>query len=314
MTHLRSMPGKNLEMRAYLEAMRPERWPRSLAIFVGSAAFFFLNHTHFQSSELLWLLSRLSLAFLITWAISTANYIINEIADAPYDRHHPTKKHRPLLQGKIRIGPFLSLGSLLILGSLAIAWLCFSTPFFISLTALLIAGFIYNIKPVRTKDIPFIDSISESANNPIRFLIGWFTFASAHYSLPLSLLLCWWSFGNFLMVAKRLSEFRYLTDKAGDYRLSLKRYSQRSLLFGMGISAGVFFITYFIFALRFDLPSFLFLSPFVFLYFFLFLKKTLQEKEVMEEPELLLRQPIFALYTLILAAAFFIAFLLDTAK
>jgi len=297
------MPGKNRDMRSYFKAMRPERWPRSLAIFIGSAAFFFLNHTHFQSSEILWLISRLSLIFLLTWAISTANYVINEIADAPYDRHHPTKKHRPLLQGKIRKGPFLCLGSFLILGSLAIAWLCFSKPFFISLLALLIAGFIYNIKPVRTK-----------ANNPIRFLIGWFAFAPTHYFPPLSLLLCWWSFGNFLMVAKRLSEFRFLKDKAGDYRLSLKRYSQRSLFFGIGISAGVFFITYFVFALDFDFPSFLYLSPFVLFYFFLFFKKTLQEKEVMEEPELLLRQPIFALYTLLLAAAFFIAFLLDTAK
>jgi len=116
------------------------------------------------------------------------------------------------------------------------------------------------------------------------------------------------------MVAKRLSEFRYLKDKAGDYRLSLKRYSQRSLLFGMGISAGVFFITYFVFALDSNLPSFLYLSPFAFFYFFLFFKTTLKEKEVMEEPELLLRQPIFALYTLLLAAAFFIGFLLDTAK
>lgn len=301
-------------MRSYFKAMRPERWPRSLAVFIGSAAFFFLNHTHFQSSEILGLLSRLSLIFLVTWAISTANYIINEIADAPYDRHHPTKKHRPLIQGKIRKGPFLCQGSFLILGGLAIAWVLFSKPFFISLLALLIAGFIYNIKPVRTKDIPFIDSISESANNPIRFLIGWYAFAPAHYFPPLSLLLCWWSFGNFLMVAKRLSEFRYLKDKASDYRLSLKRYSQRSLLFGMGISAGVFFITYFVFALDSNLPSFLYLSPFAFFYFFLFFKTTLKEKEVMEEPELLLRQPIFALYTLLLAAAFFIGFLLDTAK
>jgi len=181
----------------------------------------------------------------------------------------------------------------------------------LSLLALLIAGFIYNIKPVRSKDIPFFDSISESANNPIRFLIGWFAFASPELFPPWSLLLCWWSFGNFLMVAKRLSEFRLLRDKAGDYRRSLLRYTKRSLLLGLALSAAAFFITYFMFALATKLHSFLFLSPLIFIYFFIFFWKTLKEKEVMEEPEKLLTHPFFAVYTLLMVLSYFVAFRLD---
>jgi hypothetical protein len=113
------------------------------------------------------------------------------------------------------------------------------------------------------------------------------------------------------MVAKRLSEYRYLKDKAGQYRSSLRRYSKRSLLFGMGASTVVFFLTYFAFAFSFQLQSLLYLSPLVFFYFYLFLRKTLQEKEVMEEPERLFMQPIFALYTLLLVIAFFTAILFD---
>ena len=33
-------------------------------------------------------------------------------------------------------------------------------------------GIIYNVKPIRSKDIVFIDVLSESVNNPLRFLLG----------------------------------------------------------------------------------------------------------------------------------------------
>lgn len=298
-------------MTAYLRAMRLERWPRSLAIYVGSAAFFFLHRHAVSDLGLKEIALRSAVAFLLTWAISTANYIINEIADAPFDIHHPTKQHRPLISGEIR-KTALILGAILFSAlSLGIAHLFFSPAFFFSLLALLIAGFIYNIKPIRTKDIPFLDSVSESANNPIRFFIGWFAFVSPQIFPPISLLLCWWSFGNFLMVAKRLSEFRLLKEKAGDYRQSLNRYSRNSLLIGMAVSGLVFFVTYFMFSLTFRLQSFLYLSPLVFLYFFIFFRKTLNEREVMEEPERLLKNPAFALLTLVIALAFFLSFLLD---
>jgi len=298
-------------MKAYIRAMRLDRWPRSLAIYAGSAAFFFLHRHSLADLSLAEIALQSVCAFMLTWAISTANYIINEIADAPFDIHHPTKKNRPLIQGEIR-KKTLILGALLLSAvSLLLADVLFSTSFFFSLLALLIAGFIYNIKPIRTKDIPFLDSVSESANNPIRFLIGWFAFAPTLLFPPISLLLCWWSFGNFLMVAKRLSEYRLLRDKAGDYRRSLSRYSRNSLLIGMALSALVFFVTYFHFSLSFQLQSFLYLSPLVFVYFFIFFRKTLREREVMEEPERLLKNPAFALYTLVIALAFFLSFLLD---
>jgi len=302
---------KNNIMNPYLRAVRSERWPRSLAIFVGTSSFFFLHKERAVALSLdVFLLKSLAI-FLLTWAISTANYIINEIADAPYDIHHPTKKNRPLIRGEIQKAPFLLLGIILSIGSLTASLFFFNKAFLLSLLALLAAGFIYNLKPIRTKDIPFLDSISESANNPIRFLIGWFAFAQTQTLPPLSLLLCWWAFGNFLMVAKRLSEFRFLKENAGNYRASLKKYSKKSLLLGMGISVLFFFIPFFYFAISFDFQSFFYLSPLLFLYFMIFFKHTLQKKEVMEEPERLLKNPIFAVYTLLLAIIFFISFLLD---
>jgi 4-hydroxybenzoate polyprenyltransferase len=299
-------------MNSYIKAMRLERWPRSLAIFSGIAAFFFLHRETVSSFSVFDFAWRSLLAFLLTWAISTANYIINEIADAPFDIHHPSKRNRPLVKGEIKKIPFLLYGIILSIISLALAYFLFSLPFFFSLLLLLLAGFLYNIKPFRTKDVPFLDSISESANNPIRFLIGWFSFSSPHLFPPLSLLLCWWIFGNFLMISKRLSEFRLLKDKAVNYRLSLSKYTTRSLILGIVLSALFFFIGYFVFAFQYKLESFIYLSPLVFFYFFLFFWKTLKEKEVMEEPERLLKHPKFTIYTFLLILLFFLTYFFDT--
>jgi len=298
-------------MNPYIKAVRPERWPRSLAIFVGTASFFLLYKE--QAFTLGWgvILLRCLFSFFLTWAISTVNYIINEIADAPFDIHHPTKKNRPLIKGEIQTFPFLLIGITFSIISVMLAILFFNKSFLLSLLALLAAGFIYNLKPVRTKDIPFLDSISESANNPIRFLIGWFAFSQAENLPPLSLLLSWWAFGNFLMVAKRLSEFRFLKQNAANYRASLKKYSKTSLILGMGISVLFFFIAFFYFASSFKLQSFYYLSPLLVLYFVIFFKHTLQKSEIMEEPERLLRNPLFAGYTLFLAVIFLLSFLFD---
>ncbi|MBS3818966.1 UbiA family prenyltransferase [bacterium] len=295
-------------MKSYLKAMRLGRWPRSLVIFIGIGVFFLLNMGELKSLPIPVVALKLFLAFLLTWAVSTANYILNEIVDAPFDVHHPTKKNRPLVQGQIKKIPFLLIGVFLILASLSLSYIVFSSAFLLSLSALFLAGVIYNVKPIRTKDIPFLDSISESANNPIRFLIGWFTFASPTIYPPLSLLLSWWSFGNFLMIAKRLSEFRFLQEKAGIYRASLKRYSQKSMVWGMGISAGIALGGFVWFAWVFGVDYFLYLSPLIALYLVFILIKTLREKEVMEEPEGLFHHLLFTLYTSVLIFLFFLSF------
>ena len=34
-------------------------------------------------------------------------------------------------------------------------------------------GILYNVEPIRTKDRAYVDVLSESINNPLRFLLGW---------------------------------------------------------------------------------------------------------------------------------------------
>jgi len=299
-------------VKAYLRALRLERWPRSLAIFSGNAVFLFLHRETVFGFPLDGIAWRLAAAFLMTWGISTANYVLNEIVDRPFDIHHPTKRLRPLVSGEIKTVPFAFLGFTLAAACLAASVLVFNRTFSLALLSLLVAGIIYNVPPIRTKDIPFLDSISESANNPIRFLIGWSAFAVLDELPPVSVLICWWAFGNFLMIAKRLSEFRFLKEKAGQYRTSHRKYTRTSLVIGMSASAALCLFAFLYFAWTFKLQSFYGIAPFLLVFFGLIFRKTLREAEVMEEPEKLLLQTKYALYSLFLFGLFVLAFLKDS--
>ena len=265
-------------VKLYLQSLRLERWPRSLAIIPGFIAVFILSPELIKAARPLELCFKLVLGFGLTWLISTANYIVNEITDAPYDKHHPQKKNRPLIQNQISPSKLLFLWSIMVTVAITAALLLFNTYFVLSLLALLVAGILYNVPPVRLKDVPFLDSTVESANNPIRFLIGWYIVQTSFP--PLSLLAAWWCFGNFLMIGKRVAEKKFLTEaESAGYRLSLKKYSHRMLMSFMIINGLLFVLTFSLFALEIQYLTFLWSLPFIIIYLVMFLKKSLKDRD-----------------------------------
>ena len=116
---------------------------------------------------------------------------------------------------------------------LTMAW-SINFPFFLSGAWLLVMGLIYNVPPVRAKELPYIDVLTESINNPIRLLLGWFAVTSVEFP-PVSLLLSYWFVGAFFMASKRFSEYRMIADKAaaGAYRKSFRWYDEQKLLISM---------------------------------------------------------------------------------
>lgn len=296
------------KIKLYVESLRLSRWPRSLAIIPGFLAFLVLQP---KSTDILINLSsilRLLIAFLMTWFISTANYIVNEITDAPFDAFHPSKKNRPLVKNKIDKKLLMTIWFLLVIISLLISFEIFNIQFVICLISLLIAGIIYNVPPIRAKDIPFLDSTIESINNPIRFLIGWYIMTEIFPTV--SILISWWFFGNFLMVGKRVAEKKFLTEEeSSGYRVSLKKYSLKMLIVFMILNAMIFIVSLSIFAIESKLNSFLFSIPFILIYLLMFMKKSIKDREGAEEPERLLKNPYFAFYTLFIAIIFIIAYI-----
>jgi len=267
-------------LKDYLKALRLGRWPRSASVIIGTGAYWAIV-MKFSPPDWIEIIKVLA-AFLLTWAISTSNYIINEIADVPYDKFHPDKRERPVASG--RVNPLILIFVFLILSTISLftGYIYFNRIFFYSLLSLLAAGFLYNIRPIRFKDRPYIDSISESINNPIRFLIGW---AAISLSFPnVFILLSWWSFGNFLMVGKRLSELIYLgANRAGKYRRSMKIYTSSSLKVFILISGVLFIIFFLIFCFMEFLPITGLASLFSIPFMLNFYKRASMES--VEEPE-----------------------------
>ncbi len=297
------------EIINYLNALRLERWPRSFAIYIGTFSYFLFYPNSIEISVEFFL--RLFLSFLFTWGISTANYIINEIADAPFDKHHPIKRTRPLAAGKVKASVLYIMFFGAVGFSLFFAYLYFGKIFTIYLFSLLIAGFLYNIPPVRFKDIPFIDFISESINNPIRFLIGWFAFSKTVFP-PWLLLIWWWFFGMFLMIGKRISEKRFLgADQSGAYRPSLKNVSEKSLRIAMIFSGLLSFFLILLFGIQYKILTFTIFS-FVLLggliWIFIIING---EKGELEEPEEILKNPFLSIIIFVMTFIFFISLYIE---
>ena len=80
---------------ALLKTMRPRQWPKNAFVY---AALIFDRQLSFGDITPL---ARSSAAFLLFCLLSSAVYIINDLADIEADRRHPTKKNRPIASGKL---------------------------------------------------------------------------------------------------------------------------------------------------------------------------------------------------------------------
>lgn len=295
-----------MEIRDYLRAMRIHRWPRSFSIIVGTVAALYITET--AHNDYLIIGIKFLLGFFLTFLICMANYIINEIVDAPFDKYHPAKKSRPVASGSINIKILISLAVIYTLAAFTISYFYFSLKVLFSLIALLAMGFLYNIPPIRLKDIVYIDAISESANNPIRFLIGWYIIQWEKNPAVLYLL-CWWAIGCFLMFGKRLSEKRLFREgAASNYRKSLQLYSEFSLVKSMIICAAIFIIAFaWIILKRMDFYKLLILVIGI-VYIVWILYEAWKGKYLIDEPEEMIKQPAFKILIILLIIIIILSF------
>jgi 4-hydroxybenzoate polyprenyltransferase len=237
------------------------------------------------------LIVNLCIGLLSASLICSSNYVINEMLDAPFDRLHPTKKFRPAACGLVHLGWGYAQWILMMLAGLALAH-TLSLGFFLSALALWIMGCIYNIAPVRSKDLPYVDVLSESINNPLRFCLGWYMVTAALLP-PLSLLLSYWMLGAYFMALKRFSEYRQIDDDiiAGSYRKSFLYYTQESLLNSVVFYAATSMLFFGAFIMRYRMElilSFPLIAWLMAIYFGL----SFRSESAVQNPEKLYREPL----------------------
>lgn len=246
-------------------------------------------------------------------AIASANYVINEYLDRDFDRHHPTKSQRRAVQYELRgIVVFCEWLAFLALG-LSVAYVASPTMFLIG-CIFAMQGIVYNVPPIRLKNRPYLDVISESVNNPLRLLIGW-AIVDPTTLPPSSILLSYWLGGAFLMAAKRYAEHEDIVASHGRellvrYRASFAGYSGNSLIISCFVYGllSTFFLAIFLIKYR---TEYLLLMPVTILLFAYYLALAMQSNSAAQHPEKLFRSPKLMMLILMLAAVFIVATWVD---
>ncbi len=274
-----------MKLIPYIRIMRPSHWFKNVFVLPGILlAFFFIPDLFSWSSILL-----VCYGVVCVCLVASSNYVLNEILDGPYDLHHPEKGKRPVPSGEVSIPVAYGLWLFLAAAGIIPAFFICSR-FGLTALALWVMGVLYNTPPVRLKDVPYADVLSESVNNPLRLALGWYS-TGALLPPPLSMILAYWMFGAFLMAVKRFAEYRHLGDaeRAANYRKSFSYYNQEKLLVSILYYAGFFGMMSGVFITRYRLELVL-ASPVVIYAMAYYLHMGFKPDSPAQRPEGLFRQ------------------------
>lgn len=283
----------------YVAIARPDHWIKNVFMALGVLLACFYHPELFQKEAIVPIIW----AVATTCLIASSNYVLNEILDAPTDCNHPVKRFRPIPSGQVILS--LAYVEWAFCGAIGLAMASvLNRPFFFSGMFLLIMGLIYNVPPIRSKELPYLDVLSESINNPIRLLLGWF--AVTHAELPpLSLLVSYWMLGAFFMAAKRFAEFRFIghSETATAYRSSFRYYDEQKLLISMFFYTTCFALFLGVFIVRWHLELILFV-PLIAGFMSYYLHVAFKHESAAQSPERLYREKGLIAYLLICLAVF----------
>ncbi|WP_426061749.1 UbiA family prenyltransferase [Hymenobacter sp. B1770] len=294
-------------IKDYIAIARPDNWAKNVFMMPGVLFAFIIYRIPLDSV----FLAKLVMGVASTCLVASANYVINEYLDAEFDKFHPLKKKRTSVVRVVN-------PALVYFEWFALAMVGFFLAYQISLQFLFVSmfllfmGVMYNVRPFRTKERVYLDVLSESVNNPIRFALGWYIVAPAlsyealngisfFNSLPpSSIIVAYWMGGAFLMATKRFAEYRLIKDPAlaGLYRRSFQFYTEHSLLISMFFYAltSAFFLGIFLVKNRIEL---LLSFPFFALLFSWYLRIGLLENSPVQGSEKLYTRKYFMTYVVL---------------
>src|SRR5215212_5680979 len=86
-------------LRGHLQIARIDHWFKNVFVLPGIVVALFMDGANTSDG----LLQRVLVGLLATCLVASSNYALNELIDAPFDRVHPTKHHRPAASGQVNI-------------------------------------------------------------------------------------------------------------------------------------------------------------------------------------------------------------------
>ena len=278
-----------------LKPLRIDHWIKNLVLILGIifAIFYTENEIYNFKNSIL--------SFLILCLSASSNYWINEYYDRHTDKFHPIKKMRTFAKSEVKKRNSNNIFfQYLILISLSIVFSYFiNKSFFLLNLTFIFCGILYNLKPIRVKDVFILDVILEAINNPIRFLMGWVVILPDYYP-PISIILFFWFAGCFLMTMKRYSEYLFLSKfiNPRKYRKSFELYNEKNL-FDISIFYCLLSLSFFIiFVIKYKIELILILPLAILMYVRIF-KISLNKDSLIMRVEKIYKDKLF-LYLFIL--------------
>ena len=198
-------------LRAFVEAMRPRQWPKNAFVFAG----IFFDGRILDGARLF----RSIAAFAIFCLVSSAIYLINDLADMEQDRLHPSKRNRPLASGRLAPRTASIGAAVLLVGGLGAAFAI--QPAF-GMVALLYAA-IMVLYSFWLKHVVIIDVMTLAAGFVLRVFAGTTVVQVTRFSPWLYV--CTTLLALFITINKRRHELLLLADNANQHRASLEEYS-----------------------------------------------------------------------------------------
>jgi 4-hydroxybenzoate polyprenyltransferase len=202
-------PGRSVGLNL-LRSIRPAQWTKNLLVF---AALLFGRRLFDLAS-----VGRALTAFAAFCALSSAVYLVNDIADRATDRQHPLKARRPIASGALSVATAAWAAILIAgLGLAASAWLGF-TPLVVAAGYLLLQ-LLYS-GPL--KRLVIIDVLSIAFGFVLRAVAG---AVAIDVEISHWLLVCTVLLALFIALAKRRHEIVLLAGDATSHRAILGEYS-----------------------------------------------------------------------------------------
>ena len=294
-----TLPTEYAGIMPYLAIARPDHWFKNVFMLLGVALACFYHPDLLRADSLI----SIAWAAAATCLIASSNYVLNEILDAKTDRRHPVKCRRPIPSGLVRIPvAYLEWATLGVIGLLMASAL--NRPFLCSTLLLWVMGLVYNVRPIRSKELPYLDVLSESVNNAIRLMLGWFAVSTVEFP-PVSLLIAYWMIGAYFMAAKRFSEYRSIGDPAtaAAYRSSFRYYDERKLIVSMFFYITSFALFLGVFIIRYHLELIL-TFPLIAGFVCYYLHIAFKEHSAVQNPERLYRERGLMVYLTICVLSF----------